>query len=323
MTQIRQFAVGDDISGFYLVKQLEVRQTKATPPKDFFDILLADKSGEISCKMWDITASDKVRFAPMQIVFINGQVQSYQDKLQLKITHMRPATADDGYTIRDFIRSAPEPSEDLVAYIKHRVNHIWHPMIKSIVEYCMNKAGGRLEHFPAAKSNHHNYYGGLVYHICRMLAISHFVCGERPFLNEDLLTAGIILHDLAKVEEFISENGIVSDYSVKGKLIGHISLASLWIAEAAAANDIPDDDEVVLALQHMVLSHHNLGEWGSPVQPQIPEAVALHFIDQLDAKLQAVEDAFAQLPDGEKWTPRIPMLEGKALYRLDLNKGPF
>ena len=110
--------------------------------------------------------------------------------------------------------------------------------------------------------------------------------------------------------------GIVSDYSLQGKLLGHISIAYGWVTEAAIVYGLNTNDEKVIALQHLILSHHNLGEWGSPVQPQIPEAVALHYIDQLDAKLQMVEDALNSTPENEQWTPAIRGLENKAIYRL-------
>lgn len=137
-------------------------------------------------------------------------------------------------------------------------------------------------------------------------------------MNPDLLKAGIILHDIAKPEEMVAQLGIVSEYSVQGKLVGHISMASNWITEAALRLDIDLDSPKVLGLQHLVLSHHNLGEWGSPVQPQTPEAVALHHIDALDAKLQMVEDALDTTPETEAWTPFIRGLENKAIYRMKL-----
>ncbi|MDF2961341.1 MAG: metal dependent phosphohydrolase, partial [Paenibacillus sp.] len=146
--------------------------------------------------------------------------------------------------------------------------------------------------------------------------IGDFICKQRPFLNADLLKAGIILHDIAKPEEMVAQLGIVSDYSNQGKLLGHIAMASNWITEAAIKCGIDLQSERVLALQHLVLAHHNLGEWGSPVQPQTAEAVALHHIDALDAKLQMVEDALDVLPDTESWTPVIRGLENKPVYRM-------
>lgn len=190
--------------------------------------------------------------------------------------------------------------------------------IKAIVTLCYERVKDKMESSPAAKLHHHAYYGGLAYHIVRMLELGEFICRQRPFLNSDLLKAGIILHDIAKPVEMVSEYGMVLDYSNQGKLIGHISMASNWITEAAIRLGVGVESNVVLALQHLVLSHHNLGEWGSPVQPQLPEAVALHYIDAMDAKLQMVEDMLNTTAESEEWTAVIRGLENKPVMRLKL-----
>ncbi|NOU93318.1 HD domain-containing protein [Paenibacillus sp. LMG 31456] len=316
MSIIRSLNHQDEFVGFYLLKELEVKQTNGTPAKDYFDIVLCDSSGQISAKYWDVTTTDKETFFPMGLVKIQGIAHTYREKLQVKITKIRKANDDDGITLTDFIRSAPVLPVDLVYIIKQVLENITDVEIKKIVTYCVSKVEEKLMHYPAAKTHHHAYFAGLAYHMVRMLEIGNFICKQRPFLNADLLKAGIILHDIAKPEEMIAQMGIVSDYSVHGKLIGHIAMASSWITEAAIRCDIDLQSERVLALQHLVLSHHNLGEWGSPVQPQTAEAVALHHIDALDAKLQMVEDAIDVLPDTENWTPLIRGLENKPVYRM-------
>lgn len=316
MSLIKQFVEGDEITGFYLLKQLEVKQTRSAVPKDFFDIVLADSSGEISAKFWEVTTTDKETFFPMQLVKVKGIVQTYQEKLQFRIDRIRLANEDDNVHITDFVRSAPIRGADLVHVIRKAAASIQDESIQAIVDFCIAKVEDKLIHYPAAKSIHHSYFSGLAYHICRMLELGDFLCRQRPFLNPDLIKAGIILHDIAKPEEMVAELGIVSDYSLKGKLIGHISMAHAWIMEAAIQLNINLDDEKIIALQHIVLSHHNLGEWGSPVQPQLPEAVALHYIDTLDAKLQAVEDALDSLPEHAEWTPPVRSVENKSIYRL-------
>lgn len=310
-------AVGDEIVGFYLVKELQVKQTNATPnnpSKDYFDLVLCDTSSEIPAKMWEVSPTDKETFFPLDIVKIKTTVTTFKDKPQLKITKMRKATEEDGYSLTDFIRSAPVQAVDLLHVIKTTAASIGNATIRSIVEYAIAKVGDKLMHYPAAKTHHHAFYSGLAYHICRMLELGDFICRQRPFLNADLLIAGIILHDIAKTEEMEAELGIVSDYSLRGKLLGHIAIGSLWVQEAAMQLGLPLDHENILALQHIILSHHNLGEWGSPVQPQLPEAIALHYIDQLDAKLQATEDAIDMAPVHESWTPKIRTLENQAIY---------
>ncbi|WP_054957437.1 3'-5' exoribonuclease YhaM family protein [Paenibacillus dakarensis] len=316
MKPINKLNIQDEIVGFYLLKELNLRQTNGTPPKDYFDIILSDSSGQISAKYWDVSTQDKETFLPMQLVKIQGIVQSYRDMPQVKINRIRKATDADGVSLTDFVRSAPIRPVDLLHTIKLTMNEIMNPQVRSIVQYCVSKVEDKLMHYPAAKTFHHAYFAGLAYHIVRMLEIGDFICKQRPFLNPDLLKAGIILHDIAKPEEMIAQMGIVTDYSNQGKLIGHIVLASNWIVEAALKHDIPLDSDLILGLQHLVLSHHNLGEWGSPVQPQTAEAVALHHIDNLDAKLQMVEDALDTTVETEPWTPMIRGLENKAIYRL-------
>ncbi|WP_223068545.1 3'-5' exoribonuclease YhaM family protein [Paenibacillus caui] len=316
MTLIKDLVSGDEFTGFYLIKELEVKQTNATPPKDYLDIVLCDASGQLPAKYWDASTRDKETFFPMGLVKVRGLVQTYRERLQIKIMQIRPAADADGVTLTDFVRSAPIRPVDLIYTIKQATASIEDQEIRSIVSFCVDKVEDKLMHYPAAKTHHHAYFAGLAYHVVRMLEIGDFMCRQRPFLNPDFIKAGIILHDIAKPEEMTAQLGIVSEYSVKGKLVGHISMASNWITEAALRLDIDLDSEKVIGLHHLVLSHHNLGEWGSPVQPQTPEAVALHHIDTLDAKLQMVEDALDTTPESEPWTPFIRGLENKAVYRL-------
>ncbi|WP_334075137.1 MULTISPECIES: 3'-5' exoribonuclease YhaM family protein [Paenibacillus] len=318
MTLIRQLGNQDEFVGFYLLKSLEIKQTNSTPPKDYLDMMLCDASGELPAKLWDASSTDKETFFPMGLVKVKGLVQTYRDKLQVKIMQIRPAKAEDGVKLTDFIRSAPISSEELMHTILHVVNGIADEEIREIVRFCVGKVEEKLEHAPAAKTHHHAYFGGLAYHMVRMLELGDFLCRQRPFLNADLLKAGIILHDIAKPEEMVAQLGIVSEYSVQGRLVGHIAMASNWITEAAVRLGIGPESPRVLGLQHLVLSHHNLGEWGSPVQPQMAEAVALHYIDAMDAKLQMVEDALNTTPETDEWTPLIRGLENKAVYRTKL-----
>ncbi|WP_409342818.1 3'-5' exoribonuclease YhaM family protein [Paenibacillus sp. MBLB4367] len=316
MTLIKQLQQDDEFVGFYILKELAVKQTNNTPPKDYFDIVLGDTSGQISAKYWDASATDKETFFPLDLVKVQGIVQLYREKLQVKITRIRKATDADGVSVTDFVRSAPVQPIDLVYTIKQAMESIADQEIKQIVAFCVAKVDEKLMHVPAAKTHHHAYFAGLAYHIVRMLELGEFVCKQRPFLNADMVKAGIILHDIAKPEEMISQLGIVADYSVQGKLIGHIAMASNWITEAAIRSGIDLESPKVLGLQHLVLSHHNLGEWGSPVQPQTAEAVALHHIDAIDAKLQMVEDALDTTPETDEWTPMIRGLENKAIYKM-------
>lgn len=315
---IKDFKDGDEFVGYYLIKEIEAKQTNSSIPKDFLDIVLADSSGNISAKYWEASKTDIETFFPMCLVKVQGVVQLYREKLQVKVIRIRKITEQDGVSITDFIRSAPVDANELIPIIEQAIDSLSHNDIKSLVTFCFEKVKDKMQSAPAAKSHHHAYFGGLAYHIVRMLEIGEFICRQRPFLNSDLIKAGIILHDIGKPVEMISEYGMVLDYSNQGKLIGHVSMAANWITEAAIKRGIDLESNVIMALQHLVLSHHNLGEWGSPVQPQLPEAVALHYIDAMDAKLQMVEDMLQTTAESEEWTPVIRGLENKAIYRLKI-----
>lgn len=318
MTLIKELTTNDEFVGFYLLKELELKQTNTSPAKDYFDLVLCDASGQLPAKYWDVKETEKDDFTPMTLVKVQGIVQLYREKPQVKITRIRNVSNEDGVSLTDFIRAAPIESAELLEVIYRVIESIWDPVIRDIVSFCVDKVSEKLAHYPAAKMHHHAYFAGLAYHIVRMLEIGEFLCKQRPFLNADMIKAGIILHDIAKPEEMIAQLGVVTDYSTQGKLIGHIAMAAGWITEAALRLELLLDSEQVIGLQHLILSHHNLGEWGSPVQPQTAEAVALHYIDALDAKLQMAEDALSATSDKELWTQPVRGLENKALYRMSL-----
>ncbi|MBP1999279.1 3'-5' exoribonuclease [Paenibacillus shirakamiensis] len=315
MKPINTFIEGEEVTGFYLLKSVNIKQTNGNSPKDYFDLILGDSTGEIVAKFWEASATDKETFFAPMLVKIKGHVHLYRDKLQFKVVQIRPANAEDGHQITDFLRSAPVAPTDLVSTISAAAATIQDADYKWIVDQCLAKVGDKLLHYPAAKTMHHAFYAGLAYHMVRMLELAEFIVTQRPFLNRDLLITGIILHDIAKTEELTAELGIVSEYSFTGKLIGHISLAVNWITESAIKRGIDLNDEKLVMLQHLILSHHNLGEWGSPIQPQLPEAIALHLIDQMDAKLQAAEDAVMGVAESGSWSAPVRALENRPMYR--------
>jgi 3'-5' exoribonuclease len=321
MKNIKDFQVGDNITGFYLLKKLEMKQTASF--KDYFDMIISDKTGEITAKLWDVAEGHKLTLlSPLvsfpMVIKIQGTVHTFKEKLDFKVVNLRPATKEEqenGNSIENFIKFAPIKSEILMDTIKEKIESVNNTIIKCILHHCFKRSEQKLNYYPAAKGIHHAFYSGLAYHIVRMIELAEFICKQRPFLNRDLLIASIILHDLGKTEELISTIGSSTEYSTVGKLIGHISIIQGWIIESALEFGIDPNTEIIILLQHMVLSHHNLKEWGSPVQPQLPEAIALHYIDNVDAKLQAVEDALLTSQEDEKWTQPVRAIENYSIYK--------
>ena len=155
MTLMKQLTANDEFVGYYLLKELEVKQTNGTPPKDYFDIVLCDASGQMSAKYWDVTPTDKETFFPMELVKVQGIVQTYRERLQVKVFRIRKVTPEDGVTLTDFIRSAPIRPVDLVHMIKQAIHSITDEEIRTVVSFCVAKVEEKLMHYPAAKTHHH------------------------------------------------------------------------------------------------------------------------------------------------------------------------
>ena len=168
----------------------------------------------------------------------------------------------------------------------------------------------KLSYYPAASKNHHEYVSGLAYHTYGMLKVAESFCTLYPTLNKDLLYSGITLHDLGKTIEL--SGPVVPEYTLEGKLLGHISISNAMIKETA--NKLHIEGEEVTLLQHMILAHHGKNEYGSPVLPQIKEAEILYLIDNIDARMAMMDKALETVEYG-KFTKRVFSLENRALYK--------
>ena len=184
--------------------------------------------------------------------------------------------------------------------------------LQKLVREMLRMAGGALSYFPAAQRMHHAERSGLLHHTTDMLRAAEQLIRAYPFLNGDLLRAGVILHDLAKIDEMKSdEMGNVSDYSRDGLLIGHLVRRVSNLDQAA--RNVGVSGEVVALLEHMIISHHGQAEFGSPRPPMFPEAQVLHALDNLDAKLNEIKAILDRTPEGA-FSERIPSLDGRRIY---------
>lgn len=156
---IKDFNDGDEFIGFFLIREIEAKQTNST--KDYLDIVLADSSGQIPAKYWDATKADIETFSSMCLVKVHGLVQLYREKLQAKVIRIRKATDQDEVSVTDFIRSAPVDVDILLSTITNAINSLTSNDIRSVVNYCFEKVKEEIKTSPAAKSHHHAYYGGL------------------------------------------------------------------------------------------------------------------------------------------------------------------
>lgn len=289
--------------GFLMVRSASTRVSNATG-KPYIDMTLADKTGEINCKVWDhVKYNDRkldentVPPAAGSVIKVRGLVQEYNGRLQLRVELMRDTAAGDPVEMSLLVKCAPESSEDMLAEILAAVEAMEWEDLKKILKAMLARAGEKLMYYPAAQRMHHAERGGLLHHTLSMLRVAKALLPLYPTLNADLLTAGVIAHDLGKIDEMqADESGSVGDYTAEGLLIGHLVDGVADVRECAREAGV--EGEAVLLLSHMIISHHGVPEFGSPKAPMFPEAMALHMIDDMDAKINEMQSVLERTPPG-------------------------
>jgi len=311
---INQFESGNRVEGFYMIKAVQCKTTSNN--NRFLDLTIGDKTGEINAKLWDCTDDDEKEYTQNIIVKIRGTVVEWQNQLQLKIERIRLAAAEDGVNIADFVPTAPYEPEFMYNQIQSYVSKISNPHIKSITSLILKENKQYLMTYPAAMKNHHSVRSGLLYHIMTMLMLGEKISEIYTFINTDLLYAGIILHDIAKIFEMeAGDLGIVSDYTTEGQLLGHIIQGIKLIDRTA--RKVGADEEVSMLLQHMILSHHYEPEFGSPKKPMIPEAELLHYIDMIDSRMYDMKKALEATHEGG-FSEKLWSLENRRIYKANI-----
>ena len=283
-TQIRTWESGDVVQGFALLTKKELRQDRNG--KSFLDMEIADSSGSMVAKVWSDSPALNAEFEPHNFIAFRGSVKNYRDQLQLSIDACRKATDDDrpyGFDESQLIPSTREDIDDLWTRLTRICEEkVQRPILRRLAAETMAVHGKALREHPAAKAMHHAYRGGLLEHVVSMAELALQVCEHYRDLDRDLVVIGVLFHDLGKLRELGAMP--VNDYTLEGRLVGHVVIGrDLLRDRCAAIEDFPAD--LQLLLEHMVLSHQGKKEFASPVEPMTPEAVVLHFIDDLDSKL--------------------------------------
>ena len=222
---------------------------------------------------------------------------------------------DDPVSINDFVPSAPKSGEEMMNILESYIDKIHKTDIKDIVNYVVSELYDKLLYYPAAQSNHHSVRCGLLYHTTTMLASAEAMCKIYTELDPDWLYAGVILHDIEKTEEMnASELGLVSDYTRKGLLLGHVIQGPLIIGEAGRA--VNAREETIVLLQHMLISHHYEPEFGAVKRPMFPEAEMLHYLDMIDARMYDFRKALAEVNEGG-FSDKQWLLNNRRLYKKE------
>ena len=278
--------------GFLLVRSSD--QRTGSNGSKYLDMNLTDRTGEINCKMWDGTVAPPPAGT---VIKVRGLVQEYNGRTQLRVERMRPAQEEDHVDLSRLVPCAPEKPEDMLREINDAIDRFASEDLQKLVREMLRMAGDRLMWFPAGQRLHHAERSGLLHHTTGMLRLAEHVIEAYPFLHGDLLRAGVILHDLSKISEMKSdEMGNVSDYTRDGLLIGHLVRGVATLAQAA--KNVGVEGEMVVLLEHMIISHHGEPDYGSPRMPMFPEAEVLHWIDLLDARMNEMQGIMERTPAG-------------------------
>ena len=275
----------------------------------YYTLELRDASGSIQGKKWEVTSEDEKNLVAGNVIFVSGEVVKYRDVLQLKVLKATLVNEED-IDFASLLTPPPVPKEELIKRLNGYVNSIKDKDCYALLSYFINKYKDKLYAYPAGVSVHHEYSSGLLTHLTSMADLGEFVASKYQPINRDLLITGILLHDIGKLIEL--EGPVVFHYSTEGKLLGHISLMVAEIRKAAS--ELKIESEIPMLLEHMVLSHHDKPEFGSPIPPMTKEALLLSMIDNLDSKMAIVTKALETVEEGE-FTQKIYPLDGRSLYK--------
>lgn len=291
---ISDLKTGDKINQFFLIKRKERRRTKNG--KDYLDLSVADRTGTMAAKIWSeaIPRFDAL-FLEGQFAGVGGRIETFQDDLQLTIERIKgvqhwPAEqlASAGFDPDLLVPSSPlniaQLWEDLLALVESEISH---PSLRQLTLSLLKDHEEKWKAWPASKIYHHAYRGGLLEHTYRVVQSARVLIKLYPELNQDLVLTGTILHDIGKLQEL--EGFLSAHNTLAGQLFGHLALGWAMVREASLSLSW-DDPKLIAQLEHIIVSHHGQLEFGSPVLPQTREALMVHALDDLEAKIKMMSD---------------------------------
>ena len=297
----------------FLIKSKDLRTT--TQGNLYIHAVLADRTGQILARQWQAT-EDGFRAMPEGgFLRFKGRVESYKGNPQFIIDAVRPAEADS-FDLADFLAVTPNDPEQMWPRVVEILKEVEHPDLSLLLDEFLadEQLMAAFRKAPAAAVMHHAYIGGLLEHTLNLMELALRIAPLFPRLSKDLMVAGLFLHDIGKTAELTYETSF--GYSDEGQLLGHLVLCTMWIQQKADAASKkagkPIDAKVVAILQHIILSHHGRYEFGSPKLPAIPEAIAIHYLDNLDAKVHMfLADIDGDADPATSWTNYNRALETK------------
>jgi 3'-5' exoribonuclease len=289
IADLANFEEGKLFDGFFLVLLKQQRTTKTNKP--YLNLILGDKTGQLEARVWEPGDPRIARdFEKGDVVKARGSASRFDDRLQMKIDQLRKA--HDGEV--DKMDMMPSTTYDVAALWSQLLGFVesfTEPNLKLLLTTLLAdpSLAQAYREAPAARQLHHAWLGGLLEHVVSLCTLADRVAPHYPILHRDLLMTGVILHDIGKVRELSWEIGF--EYTIEGTLLGHIQMG-IALTEQTIDSLPGFPPKLKLLVLHMILSHHGKLEFGSPKLPMIPEALVLNFLDDLDAKMQAMQGEF-------------------------------
>jgi 3'-5' exoribonuclease len=281
---VNEFEPNQVIQTSFLVHSKEIRQKKSG--EFYLSLLLADRTGEVDAKMFDNVAEVLDAFDRDDFVKVKGLIQIFHNRPQLTIHKLRRMD-DSEIDFVDYFPSSRRDPEQMWSELRGMVSGMANSHLKALTDAMLDdpEIAARYKRAPAAKQIHHAFLGGLLEHVLSLATLARTVAPHYPHIDFDLLLTGVVLHDIGKIHELNYERGF--SYSNDGQLLGHIHIGLRMVADKLRA--LPTFPPALRTLvEHMVLSHHGQLEYGSPKLPQFPEALLLHYLDDLDSKMECM-----------------------------------
>lgn len=308
MVKINEFEEHMKLQQPLLVKDVKNGTTSKGSP--YLSLTLQDKTGTINGKFWDVKENEQALIQAGKILKFSFEVLLYKDKLQLRMNHVEEISEDE-YNLEDFVISSDHSEVERRSLTQSLIDSIQNDVYRKLVIGMLSYVGDKFFTFPAASKIHHGWKGGLSDHSLSMAILADELCKHYPQLDRDLLVSAALIHDVGKTAEL--SGPVTTEYTLEGKLEGHISLANAWLSEVSEKLGVQEREETVL-MHHMILSHHGKMEYGSPVAPMIIEAEALYLIDNMDARLTSLKMALDAIKPGT-WTSRMFQFENRQFYK--------
>lgn len=313
---VHEFGQQEAVDQIFLASQKQLRPNRNG--NLYLQLELSDRSGSISARMWNAGEAEYRTFEDGDFVRVEGATQLYQGAVQLIATNICKARQEE-IELADFMPLVPGEIERLARRASEMLRGMANPHLRNLAECFLVDEGfmARFTRAPAGVKHHHAYVGGLVQHVVNLMEVVSRVSGCYPAIDRDLLLMGAFVHDMGKIDELSYERGF--GYTDEGQLVGHLVMGlglleeKVRQAEQMSGELIPG--ETVLRLKHMIVSHHGQYEFGSPKLPMTLEAVALHHLDNLDAKVHSFEQQMRDDPNVESpWTSYNQSL-GRKLFK--------